>query len=161
MISLTLLGNVVGIVITASLVLVAKGNSIQTLALEQIALKFEGVMWHQTFILALFCGVLMYTAVDGFKRIKDPIIRVLVVILSVVIFLLSGFEHSIANIAYVVLAKTISFKIVLYLIAMILGNGLGAIILNLIHKKCYDIPVIENEKQVLLESEIERDEDIY
>lgn len=138
LISLTLLGNIVGIIITGTLVLIANGTNLTTYALEQVELKFNNKLWHEILILAFFCGILMYTAVDGYKRIEDQLIKVLVVILSVVIFLLAGFEHSIANMVYIVLAKKFSFKIFIYLVGMILGNGLGAITFNLIHRNIYN-----------------------
>jgi len=137
MILTTLLGNLIGIVITGSLILIANGSNISEIALEQVELKFNNKLWHETLILAFFCGVLMFTAVDGYKRIEDKLIKVLVVILSVVVFLLAGFEHSIANFAYLVLAKKFSFRIFVYLIGMLLGNALGAITFNLIHQKYY------------------------
>ena len=135
MILKTLLGNIIGIIITGSLILIANGTNITGIALEQVELKFNNKLWHETLILAFFCGILMFTAVDGYKKIDDKIIRVLIVILSVVIFLLAGFEHSIANFAYLVLAKKFSLKIFLYFIGMLLGNALGAITFNLIHNK--------------------------
>lgn len=137
MIFKTLLGNLIGIAVTGGLILIANGTNITTIALEQVELKFNNKLWHETLILAFFCGILMFTAVDGYKRIEDKIIKVLDVILSVVIFLLAGFEHSIANFAYLVLAKSFSFKIFLYLVGMLLGNALGAITFNLIHQKYY------------------------
>ena len=135
MILKTLLGNIIGIIITGSLILIANGTNITEIALEQVKLKFTDKQWHETLILSFFCGILMFTAVDGYKKIEDNIIKVLIVILSVVIFLLAGFEHSIANFAYLVLAKKFSFKIFIYLIGMLLGNALGAITFNLIHNK--------------------------
>lgn len=131
---ITLLGNIVGIVVTCGLILLAGNVDISSYANTIVNVKFNNE-WYQTLILAIFCGMLMYTAVDGYKKIKDPIIKVLIVMLSVIFFLLAGFEHSIANIIYVVLAKTISIKIVFYILMMIIGNAIGAIALNLIHNK--------------------------
>ena len=50
------------------------------------------------FILAIFCGMLMFTAVDAFKNDKLPAVcRPVMVFLCVMVFILSGFEHCIAN----------------------------------------------------------------
>ncbi len=132
MILVTLIGNVVGIVLSAGLLLLANIDG-----LTESAQAIMAIAWYETLILAIFCGVLMYTAVDGAGRIKDNIIKVLIIILSVVIFLLIGFEHSIANIVYIVLAKQFSLKIFGYLLLMLLGNAIGAIVLNLIHTPYY------------------------
>jgi len=131
----TLLGNILGILITSSLILLAGQDHLTVFALEQVNLKFEGVKLYETFILAFFCGVFMFTAVDGYNNIDDKIIRVLVVMFSVVIFLLIGFEHSIANMVYLAFAKKFSFKYLITLIVMLLGNAAGAITLNFLHLK--------------------------
>ena len=47
-------------------------------------------------ILAFFCGILMYVAVEGFRSGGNP----LIVIFSVSVFILCGFEHCIANMFY-------------------------------------------------------------
>lgn len=133
MIGITLLGNMTGIVITGSLLLIAKGADLTPLATPLIDSKFYSHQWYETLILAFFCGILMYTAVDGYYKITDPLIRVLIVIFSVILFLISGYEHCIANMVYIVLAKKFSFQIFGYLLLMILGNALGAVVFNLIH----------------------------
>lgn len=137
MILITLLGNVIGILISGGLLLLANIDGLTESAQALMVTKFDLRPWYETLILATFCGVLMYTAIDGAGRIKDQIIKVLIIILSVVIFLLIGFEHSIANIVYVVLAKQFSLKIFGYLLLMLLGNAIGAIVLNLIHTPYY------------------------
>ena len=80
------------------------------------------------FILAMFCGVMMYLAVDNYNKTKN-------VILPVVIFILSGFEHSIANMFYFSLAGVWSVKAVVYILIMICGNAFGALIFNYIKEK--------------------------
>ena len=51
------------------------------------------------FILSIFCGLLMYYAVNGFKKQTD-FGKYLVVYLGVTVFILCGFEHCIANMYY-------------------------------------------------------------
>ena len=76
------------------------------------------------FILAVFCGILMYIAVDGYKEKGNPVI----LFLGVSVFILSGFEHCIANMFYLGLVSTPT-KYFLPLIVMILGNSTGGILL--------------------------------
>ncbi|MBO7343111.1 MAG: formate/nitrite transporter family protein, partial [Alistipes sp.] len=45
------------------------------------------------FLLSIGCGAMMYLAVDSFRKSKSW----LFVVMPIVIFILSGFEHSIAN----------------------------------------------------------------
>lgn len=72
----------------------------------------------ELFIYGLFCGVLMFISVYT----KDLVIT----ILCIMIFILSGFEHCIADFPYVV----INFSLInlLKLISIIFGNSIGSII---------------------------------
>jgi len=60
---------------------------------------------------------------------------VVILIFAVMIFILSKFEHSIANMLYFFLSSVITIKGILYLALMILGNAIGSIILNLFEVK--------------------------
>lgn len=73
-------------------------------------------------ILSMFCGVMMFLAIDNFNKCKNH----LFIIAPVMIFILSGFEHSVANMFYFTLAGAWNVKAVLYMAVMILGNGIGA-----------------------------------
>ena len=57
-------------------------------------------------ILAFFCGMLMYIAVDGYKSKGNPVI----LFLGVSVFILAGFEHCIANMFYFTVAGVWSLK---------------------------------------------------
>lgn len=85
-------------------------------------------------ILSFFCGILMYIAVNGYKVREDPIGKYLSVFLAVIVFILCGFEHSIANMYYFSVASMWGLKSFGYLLLMILGNGLGGILLPLCNK---------------------------
>ncbi|HRX44649.1 MAG TPA: formate/nitrite transporter family protein, partial [Acholeplasmataceae bacterium] len=88
--------------------------------------------WYETLILAVFCGMMMYVGVHGYKVMKLDIMKVLIVILAVTIFILSKFEHSIANMLYFFLGNTWSLQAILFTGLWIVGNGIGAVILNLL-----------------------------
>ena len=82
------------------------------------------------FILSIFCGLLMYYAVNGFKKQTD-FGKYLVVYLSVAVFILCGFEHCIANMYYFSVADIWSLKTLGYTGIMVLGNSLGSFIIPL------------------------------
>ena len=79
------------------------------------------------FLLSMFCGVMMYLAIDNYQKTKN----IVFIIAPVMIFILSGFEHSIANMFYFHLAGVYSSKSFLCLLVMIAGNGIGAKIFSL------------------------------
>lgn len=82
------------------------------------------------FILSVFCGILMYLAIDNFNKCKNH----LFIIAPVMIFILSGFEHSVANMFYFALAGMWNGTSVCYLLLMILGNGVGAKLFDMCKK---------------------------
>lgn len=82
------------------------------------------------FILSIFCGLLMYYAVNGFKKQTD-FGKYLVVYLGVAVFILCGFEHCIANMYYFSVADIWSLKTLGYTGIMVLGNSVGSFIIPL------------------------------
>lgn len=83
------------------------------------------------FILAIFCGILMYVAVDGSRECTKKqmyVTGVALIILPVVVFILSGFEHVIANMFYFSLANALSFDVFKLIMIMTAGNAIGAML---------------------------------
>ena len=68
-----------------------------------------------------------------YKEVKD-IGKYLAVFLGVIVFILCGFEHCIANMYYFSVSSTWSLNTLLYLLVMILGNSLGGILIPLCNK---------------------------
>jgi nitrite transporter NirC len=134
MILLTILGNFVGIASVGILILFT-GKQDMILLSETLVTNKLAYGPIQALASAIFCGMLMYTGVHGYKSIENPIIKVLIVILSVMIFILAGFEHSIANLLYVVLARAFRLKTLIYVLIWLFGNLIGAVILNLFEEK--------------------------
>lgn len=87
--------------------------------------------WQSLLILGFFCGLLMYLGVESFRR-KEEIPapgRILLVLFCVMVFILSGFEHCIADMFYYSAAGAWdpeSFKTILIITA---GNSLGGFLL--------------------------------
>jgi nitrite transporter NirC len=133
----TFLGNVIGIGLVGLIYQFSgKSDVIDQAALLSLT-KLEST-WYQTLILAIFCGMLMYVAVQGYKVMKLDLMKVLVVIFAVTIFILSKFEHSVANLLYFFIGGTWSIKAIFYILLWVLGNGIGAVSLNIIEVKLKD-----------------------
>ena len=90
--------------------------------------KLENQTVIATFIRAVFCGVLMYLAVSIFRDAKTPI----GILFCVPVFILSGFEHSIADIFYFSVSSEFLSRSVLFIITVIFGNSVGGVLLPLI-----------------------------
>ena len=130
----TLLGNLLGTIITALLILNTRIANISIRAREMAIIKISD-NYLSIFILSVFCGILMYIAVNNFKKGKDSIIKYLSIFICVVVFILCGFEHCIANMYYISLAKAWSFKSAISMLFMIFGNSVGAIIMAFFNNK--------------------------
>ena len=77
-------------------------------------------------ILSIFCGILMFTAVDAFRNEKLPsVCRPVMVFLCVMVFILSGFEHCIANMYYFSVADAWNGHTFMLILLMTLGNSIG------------------------------------
>jgi formate/nitrite transporter FocA (FNT family) len=81
------------------------------------------------FILGIFCGMLMYIAVESYK--KTPFLT----ILYVATFILSGFNHCVADMFYFFLIPDNVLIKVVYLTVITFGNAVGSIVLHEIKKK--------------------------
>lgn len=120
---LGLLGNLLGTLLFGRLMALAlpalaqTSYALCTAKLEQTAI--------QTLLRALFCGVLMYAAVWIFRE-KHSVAGIL---FCVPVFILAGFEHSIADLFYFFLAGLFSGKAALFLVLAVLGNTLGGLLL--------------------------------
>lgn len=83
-------------------------------------------------ILAFFCGILMYLAVESYKRTDlHAVFRIAAVFLCVTVFILSGFEHCIANMYYFSVAGLWSIATLKSILLMTLGNSLGGFLIPL------------------------------
>ena len=90
--------------------------------------KLENQTVIATFIRAVFCGVLMYLAVSIFRDAKTPI----GILFCVPVFILCGFEHSIADIFYFSVSSEFLSRSVIFIITVIFGNSVGGVLLPLI-----------------------------
>lgn len=125
----TWLGNLAGTALAAAAISATRIRNLRRTA-EVICKTKLADTPHSILILAVFCGILMYVAVDGFREKGNP----LILFFCVTVFILCGFEHCIANMFYFSLAGAWSLRAVIYLLLMTLGNSVGGILLPLVKK---------------------------
>ena len=119
-----LLGTLIGALVTGLLIREAlpaigdKAAALETAKLEQTAL--------QTLIRASFCGILVYVAVNLFRDKKT----VLGILIGIPVFILSGFEHSIADMFYFFAGGNFSLPVWGFLGLAVLGNSVGALVFD-------------------------------
>ena len=124
--TLGLLGNAIGTACCGyaiRLALPKLGEAAQMLCTGKLDQSFA-----QTLIRGVFCGVLMYLAVSVYKE-KNNVIGV---IFCIPVFILAGFEHSIADLFYFAASGMVSLQAFGCIWTVILGNSIGAVILPLL-----------------------------
>lgn len=133
------LGNLLGANIIAFLL---KNTRLAKTSLNNIGLVEKSTMLIQNklddttlslLILSIFCGLLMYIAVDIYKEKEEGLGRYLGIFLCVMVFILAGFEHCVANMFYFALAGAFKNWSTWYqLFIMTIGNSLGAMSIPLL-----------------------------
>ena len=122
---LTLIGNFIGTNLFAFLVLQTRlAGKLKEAVAPAVELKLSDNLL-STFILAIFCVILMSIAVGTFKKLPN-ILGTLAVFLCVAVFILAGFEHCVANMFFFALSSSPADYLLTLLVA-IAGNSLGGI----------------------------------
>ena len=130
MLGITLVGNFLGTLCTAFLIRLTRMDIMDTVAkVTQVKLDDSYV---SMFVLAIFCGMLMFLGVDLFRSIESYVGKALSIIFVVMIFIVSGFEHCIADMFYFNLAGNLNF---VTLAVLILGNSVGGTLLCFLCEK--------------------------
>lgn len=124
--AVTLLGNLIGVnFVIVGLILTNKIHTLQEKAYAIVESKLNASLV-SIFILAVFCGIMMYLAVDGYQKNKN----LLMIIFPIMIFILCGFEHSIANMYYFLISGAVTPRGLIEIVIMILGNTVGSLIMK-------------------------------
>lgn len=93
-----------------------------------------GDAWYSTFILAIFCGMLMFLAVDTFKTVESGFMKTVAVILPIAVFIVAGFNHCIADMYYISAANMWSLDALVYVLIVTAGNAVGSVIIAFFKK---------------------------
>ena len=87
------------------------------------------------FLLAVFCGLLMYMAVETYRREElPPVFRFGGLFLCISVFIMSGFEHCIADMYYFSLGGVWSWSSLGLILLLTLGNSVGGWLVPLADK---------------------------
>ena len=118
-----LLGNFIGTGFCAMLVYLSNPKLSETAHImceEKLGKSFGEVICG-----AVLCGVLMFVAVKTY-RVKNTVAGIL---FCVPVFILSGFEHSIADMFYFWISGIYTAEVLMFIALVILGNAVGGCLL--------------------------------
>ena len=122
-------GNLIGSIIVAELVRltrVAPGIIEKSTKLVQV--KADDTLI-SLFVLGIFCNIMVVHAVDQYLNNPHEIGKYLGIIMSIMVFILCGFEHCIADMFYIQMARMWNSQTIIALIVITLGNVLGGILI--------------------------------
>ncbi|MEG1686599.1 MAG: formate/nitrite transporter family protein [Angelakisella sp.] len=125
------LGNLAGTTVSGWVVFFmrpALRDKAQALCAQKLTLP----LW-TAFVLAVFCGLLMYLAVDIY-RTRTGVYQLAGIFLAVPVFIMAGFEHSIADMFYLAASHGVaiySLPALFFLLVVTLGNAAGSLLLPL------------------------------
>ena len=138
-----LAGNFVGAVVVGLLASLINPNAEYEAVNKAVGMSklvdFAGgsVTWYALLIQSLFCGMLVYLGVEVYKFGKDDVTRVIGIILAVAVFVIASYSHCVANMYYMSASRLIFEHFggfMLSLVISIIGNSIGAIIINLLFR---------------------------
>lgn len=137
-VALTLAGNLCGTALGGWLISLTRFGEALAQKAEQLMLPKMTDSPVSIFVLAVFCGVLMFTAVHGnavSRENGNHAGGLFVVVISVTVFILCGFNHSIADMGYFFISRCANAQLApLYFLLAILGNAVGCMLILLIKK---------------------------
>jgi len=128
------LGNFVGTFICGSLVRATRvGPALAERAVVMTETKL-GDSLLSIFILAIFCNILIVVAVESYTRNPHEFGKYLGLVMAIAAFIICGYEHVVANMAYFTIAgawdnSVGAGNIWVYLLVMTLGNAVGGVII--------------------------------
>ena len=126
------LGNLVGTGLTAGcawMTRVAPAVSEKAMGLCQTKL---GDTYASLFFLGILCNIFIYIGVEGYKSNPHEFGKYLALVFGVMVFILCGTEHCVADMFYFWMAGAWSGQAVVRLLVITLGNAVGGVLLPLL-----------------------------
>ena len=96
---LSLIGNFIGTFLVGNLMRLTRFSSYIQVAKNIVTTKLNDNVL-SIFILSIFCGIIMYIAVNNYKKESSDIGKHILIVMGVMAFILCGFEHCVANMFY-------------------------------------------------------------
>lgn len=126
------LGNLVGTGITALIVSLSRIDGISAKAEELCATKLDDSIL-SLFLLGVLCNIFIYIAVEGYKNNPHELGKYLSLFFGVMVFILAGTEHCVADMFYFWLSGW-SVDAAVRVLVITLGNAAGGILFRALHR---------------------------
>ena len=125
------LGNLIGTGVVAAM---ARSSRLDFLVEKAIAVSQAklGDSFLSLFLLAILCNIFIYIGVEGFKNAPHEVGKYLALFFGVMVFILSGTEHCVADMFYLWTAGAWSVKAVGVILIITAGNCVGGMCLPML-----------------------------
>lgn len=128
------IGNFIGTYLTGALLSLTRiGENLREKATQLCSIKLQDDLL-SLYILGFFCGMLMFIAVYGYKSLKSDFVKTVLLFLCVGVFILCGFEHSIADMAYFSIAGLWNTQSLIAISFITLGNAFGGLFIPILYR---------------------------
>lgn len=132
------LGNLLGTFLTAQTALLTRyGTSVSEKAAALCEAKLND-SFLSLFLLGLLCNILIYIAVEGYLRNPHELGKYLSILFGVTVFILSGTEHSVADMFYLSAGRMWSAKALGCVLTVTLGNACGGVLMPLLRRLAHN-----------------------
>lgn len=137
-VTITLIANTLGAFIGGKLLSLTRfGQFLSDASVEIVAGKIND-SYLSAFLLSMFCGILIFIAVEGDKKCTqadDHVGALFTTLIPVMIFIICGFNHCIADMGYYFISGIdMSWDVFMYFLWAILGNGVGCMVIPVMKK---------------------------
>ena len=128
------LGNVAGTGLTAgAAALTRAAPALSEKAMSLCQTKLDDSLL-SLFFLGLLCNIFIYIAVEGYKNNPHVLGKYLSLLFGVMVFILCGTEHCVADMFYFWMAGAWSGRAVVCILVISLGNAAGGILFASMHR---------------------------
>lgn len=127
------LGNIIGALLIGIITFYAFGqngdliNQAYTIASSRLFALNDFQSYLSSLLTSFLCGILVFLAVYSYKNIPINFLKIVIVILCVAAFVISGFQHCIANMTYFASANIWSWQSLVNIVVTTIGNSLGSL----------------------------------
>ena len=125
------LGNLVGTLIVGNMVRLSRIAGIAERADSMCAVK-TGDSMVSLFILGILCDIFIYVGVESYRSNPHEIGKYLGLFFGVMVFILCGYEHCVADMFYFTVAGAWSAQAVVCLLVITAGNAAGGVFFPLV-----------------------------
>jgi len=128
------LGNLAGTGITALFAGMTRNAEALTAKAAEMCLTKQNDSLLSLFFLGILCNIFIYIAVEGYRNIPHEIGKYLALLFGVMVFILCGTEHCVADMFYLWMGRAWNGRTIFCILVITAGNCVGGVLLPLLRK---------------------------